>query len=262
MPKFKPPMAALCLFLLAGAAVGTDTPAAAAPRQDAADRQLTDLQQRLRELIGQLDEMAELHDAAGRRSLMHRHWHALQDYMREVQKTLPPQPAGSEQMHLAFGSAAGCGLAADMDADRYVSQTRDLLWSMREQLAAVRQAGSAAERQRRLQAHAVDAYHGMQAIRGLGWMYGKTAPSGENQGPVPDAASTGAYLVHQYCGQCHAPPPAVLHSAAEWSGAAARMQGHMNLANAQNPHEVQVPSQREMTAIQTYLEANACETVD
>jgi hypothetical protein len=231
----------------------------AAPKNDPApnDAQVATLQGQVRDLLGQLDELGELHDSSERSALMRRHWQGLQDYLRQAQELMPA--ADASLMRAAHGSAAGCALAGTMSTDRYVSQMRDLLWNMREQLADMYQMKVPAQRERLMREHLQATYRGMQGIRGYGWMYGTAAPSVEQPQAVPDSASTAAYLVRQYCGQCHAPPPPALHSANEWALVASKMAGHMNIAEADNPQEVRRPSTQEATIIITYLEANGCE---
>jgi len=226
----------------------------------AAAQQIEPLQSRVRELIAQLDEIEELHEEPTRGKLVRRHWQAVQDYLRAVRELLPPAPPGSLQSIALNGSAAGCRLATTMDAGAYVTRMRDLLWKMREQLVPIRQAHDPAQRLSLLSRHVVDTYHGLQLVRGYGWMNGAAAPVEVKDQPVPDSASTPAYLVRYYCGQCHAPPPPELHSANEWSGVAAKMVAHMGVAEVGNPQELLVPRQREMAILLSYLEANGCET--
>ena len=259
-PRISAVLLALPLFF--GVLWANRLPAGTPEQSPPTVRQIETLQSEIRRLVEQLDEIDQLHEEPARRQLVRRHWQTVQDYMRSLRKLLPPAPAGRLDALAAYSSAGGCRLAEGMDAGEYVSRTRDLLWGLREQLVTIHQASDPVQRLALLSQHAADAYHGLQLIRGYGWMYGAAAPVEVKDQPVPDSASTPAYLVRHYCGQCHAPPPPQLHSANEWSGVATKMVAHVGVAEIGNPREIQVPKQQEMTLILTYLEANACEVDD
>jgi hypothetical protein len=250
---------ALALLLIAGALFARYAHADSHEPPQPSDRQVERLQAELRGLIGQLDEIDELHREPDRGELVRRHWQAVQDYMRHVLAQLPPPPASAHASLGPYGSAAACRLATAMQSEAYVARMRDLLWSMREQLLAVHEAGDSARRQALLREHALSSYRGLQLLRGSGWTYESAAPAAIGNPPVPDSASEPAYLVRLYCGQCHAPPPPELHSAQEWSGVASRMQAHMNIADAGNSAEIRRPGPREAAVILGFLEANGCD---
>ena len=46
---------------------------------------------------------------------------------------------------------------------------------------------------------------------------------------LPQPESTGAKLVSQYCGECHAPPRPSMYKANEWPGVVARMQNYRTI---------------------------------
>lgn len=249
---------ALTLLVMGYALATQHAHAASAPLQPA-NGQVEALQSRVRGLLGQLDEIDELHRDAARGELVQRHWQAMQDFAREVQALLPPAAPGAHASLGPYGSAMGCRLARDMQPDAYLAQVRDLLWSVREKLVSLHESTDPAQRQRLLREVAQSTARGLQLVRGRGWTYESAAPMAAGNPPVPESASQPAYLVRLYCGQCHAPPPPELHSAGEWSAVTAKMQAHMNIADAGNPDEIRRPEAREMDVVLRYLEANACD---
>lgn len=246
----------LAAILFCGAAAVSQVRAAAA--EEVSRQQVAELQNRLRPLIGQLDEIGEMHAAAERRPLIARHWQAVQAWLRQEQSMLPA-PSRGELLPALFGSAGACGLPRGIEADAYVSRMRDVLWTMRERLADAYAAQTGEVRTRLLLQQVRGSYQGLALVRGFGWTGGGATPAPPATEPVADSASEPAYLVRHYCGQCHAAPPAELHSANEWSTVAARMVEHLRLANASNPQAVEQPPARDLSVVVTYLEANACE---
>lgn len=252
---------ALAVLPTAFAATATGKPEQAyAAAQVFSNHQVEALQAQLRDLLAQLDEIEELHADRERRSLMNRHWQAVQDYLRQLRQ-LQPMAVADAGSFGTYGSAA-CRLAVSMDTDRYVSQMRDLLWDMREKLADIHQSGDSVQRAQALRALSRRTYQVLQNIRGFGWMYGSAAPIREDNPSMPDSASEPAYLVRHYCGQCHAPPPPDLHSANEWSTVASKMERHMGIAVADDPQQIERPKPHELTLIVTYLEDYGCEPVE
>jgi hypothetical protein len=247
----------LLALVLSGAAAPVETQASAPAV--VANAQIDSAQAQLRELLAQLDEVEELHDPRDSRSLMNRHWQAVQDYLRRLQGLVPAAAEGRRALG-PYGSAGSCKLAASMDPDRYIPAMRDVLWDLRENLANIHQQNPA-ERSRSLDALTRRIYQRLRVIRGIGWMYGSVAPVAPNPA-VADSASEEAYLVRRYCGQCHAPPPPELHSANEWHAVASKMQGHMSVAGSDDPQLIVRPTQRETALILSYLEANGCEPVE
>jgi len=261
-PSF--PKSFAILFLVVGAVLvkswADPLPAKPGP-QTPSSEQIVQIQAELRNLLDQLEEIDELHDQAQRQPLIARHWQAVQAYMHEIQDLLPPAARAHADL-LAFGSAAECRLSPAINADGYVSRMRDVLWAMRERLADAYSTKDPARRLQTLDDLSRSAYQAMQLIRSFGWMNGSAAPVALEHEPITDSASEPAYLVRRYCGQCHAPPQATLHSANEWSTVASKMSDHMRIANSTNPEEVAWPDAKALTMIVTYLEANGCETTD
>ncbi|MBX6420447.1 MAG: hypothetical protein IRZ06_05505 [Nevskia sp.] len=236
------------------AAPSSPAPADVAALSDAA---LAALQDRVRLLQ---DELAQIpkHENDDARRAMVTHWEAVQDLVRAQLRALSPPPTGAEGFELAYGSAVGCSLPPDMDLDIYRQQMRDLLFDLQAGLTGVTQLAGAQARAGRLADLWVSAYRRLQTLRGMGWLYGKPAPSAAAERPLPASASEGAFLLRRYCTQCHAQPTPALHSANEWQGVAAMMKAHMALAKASGSVPVQVPTQRELSLILTYLEDYGC----
>ena len=80
-------------------------------------------------------------------------------------------------------------------------------------------------------------------------------PPGIGAAELPDPNSQGAQLEAQYCGQCHALPSPLMHSAVDWPSIARRMWLRMELLPASLG--VKVPNAAERLAILDYLTSNA-----
>lgn len=252
------------LLLLIGAALANSWAGPLPAKPDSpwpSSEQIGHVQAELRSLLDQLEEIDKLHGQAQRQQLIARHWQAVQAYMHEFQDLLPPTTKAHIDM-LALGSAADCQLSPTINTNAYESRMRDILWAMRDGLADAYSTKDPAHRLQTLYDLSHSAYQSMQIIRSFEWMNGNAIPVALAQEPITDSASEPAYLVRHFCGQCHAPPLATLHSANEWSTVASTMGDHMRIANSKNPKEIVWPDAKELPIIVTYLEANGCKTTD
>jgi len=80
-------------------------------------------------------------------------------------------------------------------------------------------------------------------------------PAGLAPGDLPDPASRDAQLVITYCGQCHALPTPMAHSATDWPSVARRMWLRMDFLPPSLG--VRVPTPAERGTILSYLLANS-----
>jgi hypothetical protein len=80
-------------------------------------------------------------------------------------------------------------------------------------------------------------------------------PAGLASGDLPDPASRDAQLVITYCGQCHALPTPMAHSATDWPSVARRMWLRMDFLPP--ALGVKVPTPAERGTMLTYLMTNA-----
>lgn len=80
-------------------------------------------------------------------------------------------------------------------------------------------------------------------------------PDGIAPGDLPEPRSRGAQLVAAYCGQCHALPTPLAHSATDWPGVARRM--WLRMEWLPDSLRVQVPTVAERYEMLQYLTVNA-----
>jgi hypothetical protein len=263
--------------LLASIAAVAPAPAPAARQSTPAapgDAVVRALEQQLKSLQRQLDEINAARDDATRRRLMQQHWEGMQDYIGKMHDQWgmgPPWMAGRPWARMGPGMMGDGGpwwpLPAGMTPEQYVQQMQSHLARMRDQLNKIAQASDPQQRQSLMQAHWQATYQQMQTMRGLGWMWHGGPMMGhmpggmrhggmmggapvESTSPLPDAGSGGAKLVSKYCAQCHAAPQPTLHTATEWTRVSNRMRIHMS-----NSYPgIQTPTEQEMGAILTYMQ--------
>lgn len=236
------------------------------------EAQVRELEQQLQSLQQQVDQINATRDTAARRRLMQENWQGMQEYMAQMHDRwgmgypwmMGPGTTGCPM----FGSdGAGWPTPRGLTPDRYAQQMRDYTRRMQEQMNKIAQTTDPQERQRLMQQHWEGAYQDMQTMRGMGWMWGgggmmgpgmmqggmmrgTPAPSAK---PLPDADSTGAKLVSNYCAQCHAAPAPTLHSAKEWANVTRRM--HIRMDNGWQG--IKTPTEQEMKTIVAYMEKYA-----
>ena len=255
----------ICEGLLLGIAAASSTayaagrtPAAEASSTAPSAERISRLQGELRQLLDQLDEIDELHAASEQPQLVAGHWQAFQSFAAHLRAALPASQQSAASPPI---SSAQCRLPDSVGAAAYAPRMRDLLWEIRGRLADAYAMSDPVRRAAALQALSRDTDRGAQQIRGYGWMLGSATPVPLQQ-PVPQSASTPAYLVSRYCGACHAPPSPALHTLGEWAGVAEKMMAHVQLADSAYSRQVEQPDAHELELIQAYLEANGCEPQD
>lgn len=267
----------LILVLLTGLVPAvTPVPAQTSGKHKAAapsDTQVRELQERIKSLQQQLDELNSAKGAASRQRMMQQNWRGMQDYMGWMHDRwgmgYPWMMDGDrpgdwmDECPMMGGYAAGSGwpLPRGLDPDRYKQEMREHMQRMQEQMNKIAQTTDPQERQRLLQEHWQSMYQDMQTMRGMGWMWddymmgpgmmgGRPLPSAK---PLPEPGSQGAKLVATYCVQCHAAPQPGLRTAAEWSGVTQRMDALMN----SGIQGIKTPTEQEMETILSYMEKNA-----
>jgi len=94
-------------------------------------------------------------------------------------------------------------------------------------------------------------------------VYQDKLPPGLTLASLPEADSTGAALLHQYCTQCHNLPGPDRHTAAEWRDVASRMFMLMEVSNSFGGLMGRVESMRlqEQEVLRSYLEHHAANSI-
>jgi polyhydroxyalkanoate synthesis regulator protein len=263
-------------FVLLTGLVPTVTPVVAqtpAKSQTTApsDAQVRELQEKIKSLQKQLDELNSAKDAASRQRIMQQNWQGMQDYMGSMHDRwgmgypwMMGGPRSGNWMGgcpMMGGNASGWAVPKGVDPDQYRQKMREHMQRMQEQMNKIAQTTDPQERQRLLQEHWQSMYQNMQTMRGMGWMWdgymmgpgmmgGRPLASAK---PLPEPTSQGAKLVATYCVQCHAAPQPDLHTAAEWSSVTERMHAHMN----SGLQGIRTPTEQEMKTILSYMQKNA-----
>lgn len=239
------------------------------------DAQVRELEQQIKSLRQQLDELNATRDAAARRQLMQQNWQGMQGYLGQMHDRW-----GMGYPWMAGRPWAMCGpgmmgqgrttwpLPQALSAEQYNEQMRGRTQQMQEQMNRIAQATAPQERQRLMQEHWQSMYEDMQTMRGMGWMWGgggHTMGPGMMRGgmmpggpaasakPLPDADSAGAKLVSTYCIQCHAAPQPSLHTANDWANVTQRM--HIRMEGGWQG--IKSPTEQEMKTIVAYMQKHA-----
>jgi len=247
------------------------------------DAQIRALQQQIRSLQAQLDELGSTNSTPERQRLMQQNWQSMLDYMREYQ-SMPwmmggPDDTGPRMMGpgmmgrgmmgwrrpgdwmmgcpMTGGPDSAWALPPDVDPEQYRSQMLENMQRMHDLMAQAWSSTDPAERERLLQEQWQDMYRSMQTMRGMGWMWGGPGPGGQSAAPLPSPDSRGAKLVSRYCTQCHAQPSPQLHTASEWKAVTSRMKLNMTNLKKANWRGVKIPSDAEMQSIIEYLQKYA-----
>lgn len=243
------------------------------------DAQVRELEQQIKSLQQQLDEMKAAPNAAARQRLQQQNWQGMQSYMGQMHDRwgmgypwMAGRPWSMCGPGMMGGGSTSWPVPQGLNPDQYSQQMRNYMQRMQEQMAKIAQTTDPQERQRLMQEHWQSMYQDMQGMRGMGWMFGGGSMMGPGMmgggmmhggmmqgGPsasarsLPDAASAGATLVSTYCAQCHAAPQPALHTAKEWAGVTKRMHAHMD-AGWQG---IKTPSEQEMKTIVAYMQQHA-----
>ena len=243
------------------------------------DAQVRELEQQLKSLRKQLDDLKATRDAAARQRLMQQNWRGMQDYIGRMHDNwgmgYPWMTGHSWAMcgpQMMGGSGAWWPVPKGVNPDQYTKQMRDRMQRMQEQMNGIAQATDSPERQRLMQEHWQGIYQDMQTMRGMGWMWGGGSMMGPGMmhggmmhgdmmpgrpalsaKPLPDAESLGARLVATYCSQCHAAPQPDLHTPKEWASVTRRMHARM----ASGWQGVKIPTEQEMKTILAYVQKHA-----
>jgi hypothetical protein len=263
--------------LLGGLMAAVVPTIAQAPARDGttvpSDTQVRELEQQIKSLQQQLDEINATRDAAARQRLLQQNWQGMQNYMGQMHDRwglgypwMRGHPWTSVGPGMMDGGRASWPLPPGLTPDQYSQQMRDHMQRMQEQLNKIAQTTNPQERERLLQEHWQSTYRDMQTMRGMGWMWGGgpmmgmgTMRGGMMHGPapsanaLPDPDSAGAKLVSTYCTQCHATPSPTLHSAKEWTDVTQRM--HVRTESGWKG--VKTPTEQEMKTIVAYLQEHA-----
>lgn len=265
------------IFGLLTGLIPTVTPVVAqapAKSQTAApnDVQVREMEEKIKSLQKQLDELNSAKDAASRQRIMQQNWQGMQDYMGWMHDrwgmgypwmmggNRPGNWTGGCPMMGGYAAGSGWPLRSGVDPSQYSQQMRGHMQRMQEQLNKIPQTTDPQQRQRLLQEHWQSMYRDMQTMRGMGWMWdgymmgpgmmgGRPLPSAK---PLPEPSSQGAKLVGAYCVQCHAAPQPNLHTATEWSNVTQRMQEHIN----SGLQGIKTPTEQEMKTIVSYIQKN------
>lgn len=238
------------------------------------EAQVRDLEQQLKLLQKQLDEINTTRDAAARQRLMQQNWQGMQGYMGQMHDRWGmgyPWMMGHPWTMMGPGMMGGgrtsWAVPQGLTPDQYSQQMRDHMQRMQEQMNKIAQTTDPQERQRLMQEHWQGMYQDMQTMRGMGWMWGGGSMmkpgmmrGGMMQGgptpsakPLPDADSPGAKLVSTYCVQCHAAPAPTLHTAKEWTSVTQRM--HIRMDSGWQG--IKTPTEQEMKTIVGYMQKHA-----
>jgi hypothetical protein len=246
------------------------------------DAQVRELQEKIKSLQQQLDELNSAKAPASRQRMMQQHWQSMQDYMGTMHNRwgmgYPWMMGGNKPGNwtggcpaIGGGNGAGWPVPKGVDADQYRQKMSEQMQRMQEQMNKIAQTTDPQERQRLMQEHWQTMYENMQTTRGMGWMWDgyMTGPGMMGRGmmgpgmmgsrplssakPLPEPSSQGAKLIATYCVQCHAAPQPSLHTASEWSSVIQRMQEHLGSGIP----GIKTPTEQEMKTILGYMQKNA-----
>lgn len=243
------------------------------------DAQVRELEQQIKSLQQQLDEIKAAPNAAARQRLQQQNWQGMQSYMGQMHDRwgmgypwMAGRPWSMCGPGMIGGGSTSWPVPQGLSPDQYSQQMRDHTQRMHEQMNKIAQTTDPQERQRLMQEHWQGMYQDMQSMRGMGWMFGGGSMMGPGMmgggmmhggmmqgGPapsvkaLPDAASAGATLVSTYCAQCHAAPQPTLHTTKEWASVTQRMRAHMD----GGWQGIKTPSEQEMKAIVAYMQKYA-----
>ena len=274
----KTPMRMIQAALLGGLIATVVAVLAQAPTQGGAtpptDAQVRDLEQQIKSLQQQLDEMNAARDPGARQRLMQQNWQGMQKYMGQMHDrwgTGYSWSMGYPWMRMGPGMmSAGrtsWPVPKGLTPDQYAQQMREQMKTMQEQMNKIAQTSDPQERQRLMQEHWQSMYQNMQTMRGMGWMWSggsmigpgmmhggmmQSAPMASAKA-LPEADSAGAKLVSTYCVQCHAAPQPTLHTAKDWASVTQRM--HIRMESGWRG--IKTPSDAELQTIVAYMQKNA-----
>jgi hypothetical protein len=239
------------------------------------DAQVRELEQQIKSLQQQLDEIKAAPNAAARQRLMQQNWQGMQSYMGQMHDRwgmgypwMMGHPWRMTGPGMMGGGRMSWPLPQGLSPDQYSQQMRDQMQRMQEQMNKIAQTTDPQERQLLMQEHWQSMYQNMQTMRGMGWMWGGGGMMGPGMmmhrgmmsgGPVPsakalpDADSAGAKLVSTYCVQCHAAPQPTLHTAKDWANVTQRM--HIRMQGGWP--SIKIPSEQEMKTIVAYMQKHA-----
>ena len=219
------------------------------------DDELRELEARLDTLQQEIDQLAAAKEPAQRESMMQKSWQSMQDYMGWMHQRWGAggpwmmdggmMGPGTSSCPMLGGAGEPWPPPAGVTPEQYAQQLGPHMQRMREQMQAIARATKPEDRERLLQEHWQTMYRDMESMRGRGWM--------STQAPLPDASSTGAKLVAEYCTSCHAAPPPALHTSREWADVIGRMGAHMADAGA----GVRMPDAEQKREIVAYMQAQA-----
>ena len=232
------------------------TAAAPAP----ANEQISGLLDQVRGLQIVLNRLDQA-DGPAARELMARHWGGVQDYMAALARAMPAlaqrAPRADEPDCRVGGTWTPLQLPADVDAFRYRSVMHATLQRMRLDLMGLRGTADPAERALRAQAHWNATYQDLQALRGLGWLFGRWLPAEGAERFLPEPDSDGARGVARYCTQCHGVPPPTLHTALEWQALTRTMARHMERSDTPIPMCATPIPAADLEVVRDYLQRHA-----
>jgi hypothetical protein len=242
------------------------------------DAQVRELEQQIKSLQQQLDEIKAAPNAPARQRLMQQNWQGMQSYMGQMHDRwgmgypwMTGRPWAMCGPGMMGGGRTSWPVPQGMTPDQYSEQMRSHMQRMQEQMSRAAQTTDPTERQRLMQEHWQGMYQDMQSMRGMGWMWdggpmmgrgmmgggmmqggmmqGGPAPSAK---ALPDIDSAGAKLVSTYCNQCHAAPQPTLHTAKQWADVTQRM--HIRMESGWPG--VKTPTEQEMKTILAYMQKN------
>lgn len=197
-------------------------------------------------------------DGPDARPLMAQHWRETQRYMAALLDVTPPaSPRAGEPDCRVGGLWTPLALPDDVDIYLYRAVMQALDRRMRLELAQIRAATTTHERRARLQAHWNSTYQDFQALRGLGWMFGRWMPLERDGRVLPEPESAGAQQVARHCTQCHATPPPSLHTAREWAALMTTMTRHMARSDTAVPICVTPLPPADVPGVLEYLQRHA-----
>lgn len=243
------------------------------------DAQVRELEQQVKSLQQQLDEIKAAPNTAARQRLMQQNWQGMQGYMGQMHDRwgmgypwMMGRPWAMCGPGMMGNGRTSWPVPQGVTPDQYSEQMRGHMQLMQEQMDKIAQTTDPQERQRLMQEHWQGMYQNMQSMRGMGWMWGgggmmrpgmmqggmmqggmmqgTPAPSAK---PLPDADSMGAKLVSNYCAQCHAAPAPTLHTAKEWANVTQRM--HIRMDSGWQG--IKTPTEQEMKTIVAYMQKYA-----
>ena len=238
------------------------------------DAQVRQLEQRIKSLQQQLDEIKAAPNAAARQRLLQQNWQGMQSYMGQMHDRwgmgypwMAGRPWAMSGPGMMGKGRTSWPVPQGMTPDQYSEQMRARTQQMQEQMNRIAQTTDPQQRQSLMQEHWQSMYQDMQTMRGMGWMRGGGPMMGPGMmrggmmrgGPapsakaLPDADSAGAKLVSTYCVQCHAAPQPMLHTAKDWNSVTQRM--HIRMEGGWQG--IKTPTEQEMKTIVAYMQKHA-----